>query len=316
METVIYNNTNPENHSPYDAVGQVADSGIVYTSPFMISATTAVGQIDNGVVYNRVNAKSWEFAVGHVSATGIIYSTPVTEYNSDAIGHVNSNGVVYRTPYSEYNSDIVGHVQGPDKRAAAAALLLLLKGAGSDGGSGYSAGAGYQGESIVAKATGALTELDFDIYDRLHGRVKPCRSCGKKVTLSKYQSQNEMCFWCDQLCKAAEEVRKKMVAEGRSGATTGKTICPLCGTRFRVNYPSNSSVVTTWCPNEKCGAALRVTNGMKRAEKKEISIECPLCGTRFNAPYPIGNKEVVVKCPCSRCGVGIRLKDGKMRAFF
>lgn len=267
MGTIIYNNASPENCSSYDAIGQVADSGIVYTSPFSISATTAIGQVYNdGIVYNRLNAKSWEFAIGHVNSSGIIYSTPVTEYNYDAIGHVNSAGVVYCTAYSEYNSDIVGHVQGPDKRAAAAALLLLLKGDGAAGGSGYGAGSAYQGESVVAKAVGFLTELEFDIDDKLHGRYEPCRSCGKKVTFSKSLRQNGMCFWCDELCKAAEGARKEKLAMGRSGATTGKTACPLCGIQFRVNYPSDSSVVTTWCPNEECGAALRVTNGMKRAE--------------------------------------------------
>ena len=266
MSAVIYSHRLLESEC-YEA-GHINDKGEVYSHRLLESECYAVGHVNfKGEVYSHRLLESECYEAGHINAKGEVYSHRLLESECYEAGHVNYKGEVYSHRLLESECYEVGHIQGSDRMAAAAALLLLLKGAGAAGGSGYSAGSAYQGESIVAKATGALTELEFDIYDRLHGRVKPCRSCGKKVTLSKYQSQNGMCFWCDELCKAAEGARKEKLAMGRSGATTGKTVCPLCGIQFRVKYPSGSSVVRTFCPNEEdCGVALRVTNGMKRAE--------------------------------------------------
>lgn len=286
MGTVIYNNTSPENFSSYDAVGQVADSGIVYTSPFSISATTAIGQVyDDGIVYNRINAKSWEFAVGHVNASGVIYSTPSTEYNDDAIGHVNGQGVIYCTPFSEYNTDIVGHVDGPDKRAAAAAFLLLMGNRHHHASSGHSSQQDLYGPGLTSKLVGALTDMEFRIWNKLHGVNVPCKNCGKKLDPKDYAAQDGYCL----MCYAKEQTRKQT---GQKPAAPAKPSTPV------QPKPAASAGSKPKAPTgqDRPKAAPQKQSGGIWGKNIRFT-KCPFCHTKFKVIFPAGVRKMEKACP-------------------
>lgn len=285
MGTVIYNNTSPENFSSYDAVGQVADSGIVYTSPFSISATTAIGQVyDDGIVYNRLNAKSWEFAVGHVNASGVIYSTPSTEYNDDAIGHVNSQGVVYCTPFSEYNADIVGHVDGPDKRAAAAALLLLLK--SHRGTETHYSDAGSTGEGLTSKLVGVLSDFGFRIDNKLRGVNIPCKNCGKKLDPRDYAEQDGYCLWC-----YVKEQTRKQTGQPPAKPKPATAVKPKLKPAAAVKPKPKASVSQIQWKT----APQKQSDGIWGKNLKFA--KCPFCHTRFKVVFPAGVRKMEKACP-------------------
>ena len=290
MGTIVYNNTSPDNFSSYDAIGQVAESGIVYTSPFSISATTAIGQVyDDGIVYNRLNAKSWEFAVGHVNDSGVIYSSATTEYNDDAIGHVNSRGIVYRTPFSEYNADIVGHVDGPDKRAAAAAFLLLLSNQSYSTSPNHAPAKENYTPGLTSDIVGFFSDIGFRVYNKVHGLHQPCKICGKKLDPKDYVEQDGYCLRC-----YTKELTKKQTGQPASTVKykPTSTVKPKPATKVKPNPPASVGQVQSKTAPQKQSDSIWGKN-LK-------FMKCPVCGTRFKVVFPVGVRNMEKACPNCR----------------
>lgn len=243
MSAVIYSDRLRESEC-YEA-GHINDKGEVYSHRWDESECYAVGHVNSkGEVYSHRWDESECYEAGHVNSKGEVYSHRLLESECYEAGHVNYKGEVYSHRLLESECYEVGHIQGSDRMAAAAALLLLLKGAGAAGGSGYSAGSAYQGESIVAKATGLFSEIGFDISDRIHGRYKPCKGCGKKISPRDYEEQDGRCLWC----KAKYNVWEEQASKARKLNFK----CPGCGKSLSLIFPAGVIEKDAVCPNPRC----------------------------------------------------------------
>lgn len=80
-----------------------------------------MGKVEDDEVYTGTgwNAE----CIGKVDKEGDVYRG--TGWNAECVGRVERDGDVYKG--TGWNAECVGRVEGPDKRAAGAALLLLIK---------------------------------------------------------------------------------------------------------------------------------------------------------------------------------------------
>ena len=106
MATQIYDSNGND-------VGRVEDNGTVYDSGW---SGNRVGEVNE----DKVSDNNYR-CVGRFDSEGKIYDS---QYGGSCVGRVERDGTIYD---SDWGSNRIGRVEGPSKRAAAAAYLLLLR---------------------------------------------------------------------------------------------------------------------------------------------------------------------------------------------